>query len=138
MQRRDIEMLLVTIVAGPALSPFVLFVVDALLRFGPIGPTQIDFFLVAATLPFAYLLASPWVLAIGVANTVVARFARADSLRLLLALPIGAVAFAIGLQWLGTEEGGTTPEAIPLAGALVSLLCVALVGSFGTPLRGDE
>lgn len=140
MQRRDFELLIVAMVAGPPLGACILFILAAFIRLGPLGITQIDFALIFATLPFAYLLAAPPMLAIGVANAVAARFARTDGLQMLLALPIGALSFGFGLAELATTEAAASPAsippvAVPLTGALVSLLCVALVGAFGTPLR---
>lgn len=134
MQRRDVEMLLVTLVLGPMLAAILLFVVIGLLRFGLPGLATLDLALIVAAWPFAYLLAGPAVLAIGIANAVIAHLVRSDVLRLLLALPVGALIFAVGLDWL-QAEGADTPGAVPFTGALVSLLCMALVGAFGTPLR---
>lgn len=135
MQRHDVEVIVVTLFLGPALSAVVYFLSIAFIQYGLLGIASLDPRLVVSSVPFGYLIAGPPLIVVAIANVLAARLARSDVLRLLLALPVGALCFAVGLSALTKGETAFAPGAIPITGAVVSLICVALVEAFGTPLR---
>jgi len=140
MQRRDLEIVILSGLFGPPLASFLFLFGSGIGRYGIAAIGELDLELIIATWPFAYLIAGVPTLVGAVANAVVARWAPPQGPRLLLALPLGAAPYLLSLGWLADIDPGgridaTSLSALGLTGAAVSLLCVALVESFGTPLR---
>lgn len=128
-------LLLVSVVIGPPVASFAFLLATAVGRHGIAGlqAFEIDFFV--ATIPFAYLFTVvPSLIAAG-GNALVGRWTDSQGYRLALALPIGAIPFMLALSWLAEGEAGgpfSAPDlaGLGIAGALASLLSVALVDSF--------
>jgi len=140
MQRRDVELLVLGGVIGPLLASFGFLLATTLYRQGLAGLAHLDIAFVTGTWPFAYLLAFVPSLIAAAGNAVVARWAPSQLPRLALALPIGAVPFLLSLSWMAEDEVGGEIRigelvCLGFAGAISSLLCVAVVESFGTPLK---
>jgi hypothetical protein len=140
MQRYDIELVLVCLVLGPPLAGAIYLTLGQLVEQGPSGLTSIDFGLIGGALIFFYLLAGPPMLIAAIASAVLARFLHTNALRLLAALPAGAVPFAILLGWLADAEPPLPRDlgmlaVVALSGAFTLVICVSLVETFGKPLR---
>lgn len=136
MKKRIVAHIAVSVLVGPPLAGVVFLITTGLLRFGPvvldhIGPT----FGLAIT-PYSWLIAFIPALIAGAVNGAAVLVLPRPSPRLLLAPVVGAIVFALCLNWLAQEganglSGGDVLTAIAVAGAVASLICVALVESFG-------
>lgn len=140
IQRRDVELLIVSAVLWPPLASSWFLLASTVSRQGLAGLGALDISFVTGTWPFAYLLAMVPTLIAVAGNALVARWVPSRGSRLVLALPIGAFPFVLSLSWLAEDEamggmqiGGVA--SLGFAGAMTSLLCVALIESFGTPVR---
>lgn len=136
MWRRDIALLLLGALCGPPLASVCFLLASGIGRHGLASLQAFDLAFVTATLPFAYLFAFvPSLIAAG-SNALVGRWTASQPIRLALSLPIGAIPFMLSLSWLAEGENGG-PFSVPdlaglgIAGALVSLIGVAAVDSFG-------
>jgi hypothetical protein len=137
MIQRALALVIVAGVLGPPIAAVSFLVLTGVFRFGvralaALGPDILGL----AFTPYTWLLATVPALASGVVNAVAARFLPTEVLRLLIALPVGAVAFLICLNWLLWDPvtgvaAANDVAAVGLSGALASLVCVALVESFG-------
>jgi hypothetical protein len=140
MQRRDIELLLVSGLVGPPLASFCFLLASTVGRYGLAGLATLDIAFVTGTWPFAYLFAFLPTLIAAAGNALVARWALSQLSRLALSLPIGAIPLLLSLSWLAEDDASGQMQigelvSLGFAGAMTSLLCVALVESFGTALR---
>lgn len=140
MQRYDIELVLVCVLLGPPLAGAIYLVLGQMVESGPRGLTSLDFGLIGGALIFFYLLAGPPMLVGAIASAVLARFLRSNALRLLAALPAGAVPFVILLGWLADAEPPLPRDlgmlaVLALSGGLTLTICLSLVETFGTALR---
>lgn len=136
IQRRDIVLMVVTLVLAPPLAGAVFLLSTAIARFGLGGIAAFDAALFLGTLPFTYLLSLIPAVVMAIANALVARLGASEAVRLLLAIPTGAVPFVAGLGWLADDEATRTSDlatlaAVALAGAVASVTCAAIVDAFG-------
>jgi len=142
MQRRDVELIGLGLLVAPPLAAVLFLAATGVARHGLQGLYTLDLGFLVGTFPFSYVIALVPALVAMTGNAFLARLVRGQGLRLLLALPIGAIPFLIDLGFLASDEGGGPIGAemlgLGLAGALASLVCVALVEAFGTPLRGES
>jgi hypothetical protein len=127
-------------VIGPPLASFCFVLATTVSRYGLAGLATLDIAFVTGTWPFAYLLAIVPTLVAAAGNALVARWALSQISRLALSLPIGAIPFLLSLGWLAEDDVAGQMQvgelvSLGVAGAMTSLLCVALVESFGTTLR---
>jgi hypothetical protein len=135
IQRRDVALMIVTLVLAPPVAGAVFLLSTVIARFGLGGIPAFDAGLFLGTLPFTYLLSLIPTVVVATANALLARLSPSEAKRLLLALPAGAVPFVVGLGWLANDEPARTTDpstlvAVAFAGAVASLTCVAIVDAF--------
>ena len=130
---RDVVLVIVSLVFGPPIASLVVVAGSAVGQGGLDVLAQFNPRFYFATLPFAYFLAWLPMLIVAVCNLVVARLVP-EIWRLVLALPIGAITFLALLGWLGEDAGGVRnldeTVSIGLAGAVASLICLAVMEAF--------
>jgi hypothetical protein len=133
---RIVAHIAVAVVVGPPLAAVIFLMATGLMRFGPavldhIGPT----FGLAIT-PYSWLIAIVPAFVVGLIDGAALLVLRRQGPRLLLAPVVGGLAFPGFLTWLAEDETTgvldfSTLGALGVAGALATLICVALVESFG-------
>jgi hypothetical protein len=142
VQRRDVILIIVSLLVGPPIASVLYLFFTAMLRLGVAGAQALDLELLLAMFPFFYLIAWPALLATAIGNAVVARWVKGERSRLLVSLPIGALALMVLLHWLTTDDAGQNADlallaCLAAAGAIASLVSVALVEAFNVRLRSD-
>jgi hypothetical protein len=130
---RDIGLVIVSLVLGPPIAGLVTVAGSAVGQGGLAVLADFNAGLYLATLPFAYFLAWLPMLIVAVCNLVVARLVP-EIWRLVLALPIGAMTFLVLLGGLAEHAEGVRnlgeTVSIGLAGAVASLICIAVIEAF--------
>ncbi len=142
IQRRDVVLIILSLLVGPPIASVLYLVFTATLKLGVAGIEAFDLELLLAMFPFFYLTAWPGLLATAIGNAVVARWLKGERSRLLVSLPIGALALMVLLHWLTTDDAGQNTDlallsCLAAAGAIASLISVVLVEAFGIRLRSD-
>jgi hypothetical protein len=132
MMSRAIALVILAAVAGPPLAAALFLVVGGLFRFGPPALAGLGETLGLAVTPYTWLIALVPALIAGIANAVALRLVPRETLRLLAALPLGAAPYLLLLNWLAVDEATGSYvagdlAALGIAGAVASLVCVALV-----------
>lgn len=143
MLRRNIVLMIVSLLVGPPLATIVFFVLKSLVRLGPMAFAALDVNFLVASFPFAYLLGWSSMLAAAIGNMLVARVVNSEGLRLVLSMPIGALAFGLFLSWLAQDDKTGKLDAasmmeIGIAGAAASLVSLALVEAFSPAKRAGN
>lgn len=137
MQWRDGLLVGACLLLGPPVAALVSYVGFGVTRHGVASIQFFDLQFYLATLQFAYIVSWLPMLVAGIANAIVSRFA-SEPWRLAAALPAGAVPVVIQLGWLAEDEVSSRQMndlfVLGLAGAVASLVCVALVEAFGPKL----
>lgn len=143
MLRRNIVLMIVSLLVGPPLAAIAFFVLKAVVKLGPLASSALDLNFLVATFPFAYLLGWPSMLAAAIGNMLALRFVNSEGLRLVLAMPIGGLAFGVFLSWLAQDDKTGKLDAaslmeIGIAGAVASLVSLALVEAFSPAKRAGN
>jgi hypothetical protein len=124
------------IIAGPPIAGVIFLLFTGLRRFGPAVLDQIGPTFALAITPYSWLIAIVPAFITGLVDGAAVLVLPRPGPRLLLAPAVGAIAYVSCLRWLAQEDVGGATDAdalvgIAIAGALASLICVALVESFG-------
>ena len=141
MWRRDVALVALSVVVGPWLVAALFLTGSSLARHGLAGFLRFDPAFLLETFPFSWFIPLIPSVIVGVANAVVGRATASQLGRLGLALAIGALVFIFDLNWLAVDDGTglVNPAelaALGVAGALASLIQVALVDAFDLTRTG--
>ena len=143
MWRRDVALVALGVVVGPWLVAGLFLVGSSVARHGLDGLLRFDPAFLWETFPFSWFIPLIPSVIVAVANAVVGRVTASQTGRLGLALFIGALVFGFDLSWLAEDDATGHLNlaeliALGLAGALASLIQVALVDAFATSKAGGR
>jgi hypothetical protein len=135
MRLSDLARVAAGAILAPPLAALAFLVLSGVLQHGLAALEFMGTVALYALTPYTWLIAGLPGLVVGIVNAIAARLTRAEVVRLLLALPVGAIPFLLLVGWLTQDQetgAYNAPDlaALGLAGAFASLICVALVESF--------
>jgi hypothetical protein len=145
--RRDVELVVLTLVLGPPIGGLVFlfgaFGIDTLT--GRAAPPSLSstISVMPMVLVFSYILGGIPAALNAAATVVLSRFLRRPWERLIAAPLTGAALSVLGALWfVFSPAGGVSPglflSLIALTGAVSSLVCVAFIERFGSPLPAPK